>query len=91
VIAAAVRWWHYACAWAFAASEFFTDPAIDLNTDFSPEFDIAPRDLQVFVFRRGNLIFDAVFRNCDRPAEEIELLFIDAGFPPSSIDVREAA
>ena len=87
MISNAYRWM---LAFCISAWEFFTADEIDLNTDFSHEFDIAPRDLQVFVFRRGNLIFDAVFRNCDRPAEEIELLFIDAGFPPSSIDVREA-
>jgi len=88
MITNAYRWM---LAFCISVWEFFTADEIDLNTDFSPEFEIAPRDLQVFVFLRGKLIFDAVFHNCDRPKEEIELMFIEAGFHPSSIDVREVA
>ena len=81
MIAVAARWWHFACAWAFAAWEFFTDPAIDLNTDFAPELGAIERTFAVYVRdRRGNIVFRGpTVQSCMGP-EEIELLFIDAGF-----------
>jgi hypothetical protein len=81
MIAVALHWWHVSRAWMFAAWEFFTDPAIDLNTDFAPEFDAIERTFAVYVRdRRGNLVFRGpCVQSCMGP-EEIELLFIDAGF-----------
>lgn len=81
MLAVAVRWWHFACAYAFATWEFFTANEIDLNTDFAPDFDAIERTFAVYVRdRRGNLVFRGpCVQSCMGP-EEIELLFIDAGF-----------
>lgn len=78
-------------AWLVAVWEFFSDPAIDLNTDFAPEFDAMPRDYHVWVFRGNAVVYDVQFRQTRKSKEEIELLFIDAGYSPSSIDVSEVA
>lgn len=77
MIALALHWWYVSRAWMFAAWEFFTDPAID----FAPEFDTIERTFAVYVRdRRGNLVFRGpAVQSCLGP-EEIELLFIDAGF-----------
>lgn len=81
MIATAVRWWHFACAYAFAAWEFFTAEDIDLNTDFAPDFDAIERTFAVYVRdRRGNLVFRGPSVQSCMGAEEIELLFIDAGY-----------
>ncbi len=81
MIAAAVRWWHYTRAWVFAAWEFFNDPAIDLNTDFAPDFDAIERTFAVYVRdKRGNIVFRGPAVQSCMGAEEIELLFIEAGF-----------
>lgn len=81
MIASAFRLWYVACAYAFAAWEFFTANEIDLNTDFAPDFDAIERTFAVYVRdRRGNLVFRGpCVQSCMGP-EEIELLFIDAGF-----------
>lgn len=79
--AVAVQWWHFACAWSFAAWEFFTANEIDLNTDFAPEFDAIERVFAVYVRdRRGNLVFRGPSVTSCMGPEEIELLFIDAGY-----------
>lgn len=92
MIAALVRWWHYACAWAFATWEFFSDPAIDLNTDFAPDFDAIERVFTVYVMdKHGRLVFRGPQVTSQLCKEEVELLFIDAGFRSGDIIITEIA
>lgn len=84
----------FAHAWAYvvAAWEFFTDPAIDLNTDFAPEFPSVRRDFCVYVLDpEGNIVFRAPFVSTYLSKEEIELLFIGEGHPFEGILVTEIA
>ena len=81
MIIALIRWWHFSMAWLHAFWEFFTDPAIDLDTDFCPEFGNIERVFAVYVRdKRGNLVFRGPEVTSIMGAEEIELLFIEAGF-----------
>lgn len=77
-------------AWLYATWEFFTAPCVPLDTDWAPDY---PSDIErkfcVYVTHRGRLIFRAPELHSHLIAEEIKLMFMEAGFREDHIIITE--
>lgn len=79
-------------AYIIAAWEFFTAPCVPLDTDWAPELPSRiERTFAVYVSHKGLLQFRAPQVTTMLFAEELTLLFMEAGFREQDIIVTEIA
>lgn len=84
------RWVIYLWGFVVALWDFLREPGVDLNTDFSPEFERERRNFCIYVVnRRGDTLFRAPIVESTLCKEEIELLFIGEGVPALDVVVTE--